>query len=207
MKEVVRFGREPVSLDDVWELAHGRARAELDADPGYRAKLAASQASLQRQLASGPRFLLAMSEASVRSGGKWQDASRLAVFQRRISLDLHGVSLGQGLRELGEKAGIRVTYSADVLRADAPVELSAPSITVGGAFSALLYDAGVDVLLTPSGQAAIVKRVDAAAQGGTVVGRVTDAKTQTALVGATVGLEGTRHSATTGNDGRFRMPR
>jgi histidine ammonia-lyase len=49
----IRFGRRPVTLDDVWELAHGRARAELDPDPAYRAELEASHASLQRQLRAG----------------------------------------------------------------------------------------------------------------------------------------------------------
>ena len=40
---------------------------------------------------------------------------------------------------------------------------------------------------------------------GAIVGRVTDGKTQTPLVGATVVVEGTRHSATTGSDGWYRM--
>ncbi|MES1172291.1 MAG: aromatic amino acid ammonia-lyase [Bacteroidota bacterium] len=47
------FGRRPLSMDDVWDLAQGRAHAELDADPSYREKLEASRASLERQLKAG----------------------------------------------------------------------------------------------------------------------------------------------------------
>jgi len=49
----VGFGREAITIDQVWELAHGRARAALDADAGYRRALEASHASLQRQLRAG----------------------------------------------------------------------------------------------------------------------------------------------------------
>jgi histidine ammonia-lyase len=49
----VGFGREAITIDQVWELAHGRARAALDADAGYRRTLEASHASLQRQLRAG----------------------------------------------------------------------------------------------------------------------------------------------------------
>jgi histidine ammonia-lyase len=49
----IGFGRQAITLDQVWELAHGRARAALDPDPAYRRTLEASHASLQRQLKAG----------------------------------------------------------------------------------------------------------------------------------------------------------
>jgi TonB-linked SusC/RagA family outer membrane protein len=44
-----------------------------------------------------------------------------------------------------------------------------------------------------------------AGQGGTIVGRVTDARTNTGIQSATVQVEATRLAATTGSDGRFRI--
>ena len=52
-RPTVPFGRQPVTLEQIWELAHGRASAQLVPDPEYRAQLEASRASLQRQLAAG----------------------------------------------------------------------------------------------------------------------------------------------------------
>ena len=69
--------------------------------------------------------------------------------------------------------------------------------------SALLQQVLRAVLVTPAGQVAVVRAESP--QGGAIVGRVTDAKTQTPLVGATVVVEGTRHSGTTESDGRYRM--
>jgi outer membrane receptor protein involved in Fe transport len=71
----------------------------------------------------------------------------------------------------------------------------------------VLLDAGVDVLMTPDGRAALVKRPAAVAlQTGTIVGRVTDKNGGTALVGATLVVEGTSRSASTRNDGFYRIP-
>jgi len=49
----VVFGRAPLTIADVCAVAHGRAQARLNADPEYRARLEASRASLERQLAAG----------------------------------------------------------------------------------------------------------------------------------------------------------
>jgi histidine ammonia-lyase len=50
--EVV-FGRAPLTIGDICAVARGRARARLNPDPEYRARLEASRASLERQLAAG----------------------------------------------------------------------------------------------------------------------------------------------------------
>ena len=47
------FGAGPVGLEQISALATGRARAELSANPEYRARLEASRRSLERQLAAG----------------------------------------------------------------------------------------------------------------------------------------------------------
>src|SRR5688500_2453932 len=88
------------------------------------------------QVASGPRFLMAPRGSSSTNAARWADASRLPVFQRRIALDLRDVPLGQALSDVGRKAGLWITYSPNVVRAKAPVTLSANAITVGAALSA-----------------------------------------------------------------------
>jgi len=49
----VVFGRNPIRIDDIVALARGEARAVLDDDPGYRARLEASRALLERHLEQG----------------------------------------------------------------------------------------------------------------------------------------------------------
>lgn len=49
----VTFGRVPLTLDDVNDIAAGRASVALDPDPEYRRHLEASRASLERQLRAG----------------------------------------------------------------------------------------------------------------------------------------------------------
>ena len=47
------FGARPLTLEQICDVAQGRARARLDPDPEYRARLEASRASLERQLRAG----------------------------------------------------------------------------------------------------------------------------------------------------------
>jgi histidine ammonia-lyase len=49
----VTFGAGPLTLEQICDLAQGRARPALNGEPAYRARLEASRASLERQLAAG----------------------------------------------------------------------------------------------------------------------------------------------------------
>jgi histidine ammonia-lyase len=49
----VVFGGKPLTLEQICDVAQGRALGRLNAAPDYRARLEASRASLERQLASG----------------------------------------------------------------------------------------------------------------------------------------------------------
>src|SRR5439155_15897212 len=104
---------------------------------------------------------------------RWKDASDAAVFRKPISLELNDVPLGEALSAIAQRAGLRLTYSAAVVPLDTRVTFSASNLTVGAVLSAVLYDAGVDVLLTSNGQAALVKRgVLGEPQVGASIGRV-----------------------------------
>jgi outer membrane receptor protein involved in Fe transport len=153
--------------------------------------------------AQAPRFLWA--EAG-RDRPVELDPASTAVFQRRVTLDLESGTIGQALAALGRQTGLRLVYSRDVVNLDAATRIKAEDITVAAALTEILFGAGVDVVLSRDNRVTLVPRKIAPAPAvGTVVGKVTDAKTRTALVGATVVVEGTRLSATTGNDGRYRI--
>jgi len=49
----VVFGGKPLTLEQICDVAQGRAQARLNPDPEYRARLEASRASLERQLRAG----------------------------------------------------------------------------------------------------------------------------------------------------------
>src|SRR6266571_7852475 len=131
-------------------IAGGGIRVAQAQDPAQGVELAAS----------GPRFLAAASPRSSDGGAAphWTDASNAAVFRKLISLELNDVSLAEALSAIAERAGLRLTYSAAVVPLDTRVTFSASNLTVGAVLSAVLYDAGVDVLLTSRGQAALVSR-------------------------------------------------
>src|SRR2546422_8569152 len=156
--------------------------------------------------AAGPRFLAAGPGRSSDAVPRWSDASNAAVFRKTISVDLEDVPLGEALSTIAQQAGLRLTYSAAVVPLDTRVTFSASNLTLGAVLSAVLYDAGVDVLLTSNGQAALVKRgaLDGF-QGGTVTGRVTDSLSGQGIAVATVTVVGTGLSARSGDDGRYRI--
>jgi outer membrane receptor protein involved in Fe transport len=152
-----------------------------------------------------PRFIEAWGRP-----GRPVDVSRAAVLWRRVSLDLTGVPVDTALRVIARDAGLELAYTQGVVPGDRRVSLHAQGITVASALTEVLLGMPVDVAVGRTGQLAIVRATEPLVapepvQTGTVVGRVTDGKSRAALAGATVVLDGTRHGATTGNDGRYRI--
>ena len=155
---------------------------------------------------AGPRFLALEVSRSSDAAPRWTDASNAAVFRKVISVDLRDVPLAQALSIIAQRAGLRLTYSAAVVPLDTRVTFSASQLTVGAVLSAVLYDAGVDVLLTSHGQAALVKRgTGDELQVGAVVGRVTDSLSGQGIAVATVVIDRTALSARSGDDGSYRL--
>src|SRR2546429_5524901 len=188
---------------------YGRASAVVALVAGLAAAAGIRVANAQDadqpvQLAAvGPRFLApASSGADVR----WKDASNAAGFRKTISVDLKDVPLREALSAIAREAGLHLTYSGAVVPLDARVTFSASHLTVGAVLSAVLYDAGVDVLLTAKGRAALVKRgaLDGL-QEGTVSGRVTDSLSGQGIAVATVTVVGTGLSARSAEDGSYRI--
>ncbi len=153
-----------------------------------------------------PRFLLAVASTPA-SQPVPVDVRRTPSLSRRISLDLDGVPLKQALAEISLEAGLPLVYSDDVLPAEARVRLRADGITVAAALTDVLFDTGLDVVFDARGRAVLMKRSQVAAwmQGGTVSGRVTDAKTEQGVAGVRVFLDGTRWGTTTDSVGGYRL--
>jgi vitamin B12 transporter len=131
------------------------------------------------------------------------------MLRQPIMLQLEGATLERTLRTIATKAGLDLSYSRTVVPLSRVVSVDVRGGTVAEALRQALIGVPVELWISVSGKAALVP-LDAEHVGpglgtGTVVGRVTDAKTQTPLVGATIALEGTRHTATTGSDGRYRL--
>jgi outer membrane receptor protein involved in Fe transport len=150
----------------------------------------------------GPRFLLATATKVVPV-----DVGRTAVLARRLSLHLEGATLKEALAEITSRSGLRLAYSDDLVPLEKRVHLRADAITAAAALTDVLFDVGVDVVFRADGSAALVRRTEAeAVQEGVIVGRVTDRRTAGPIVGAAIEVQGTRLSATSGDDGRYRIP-
>ena len=151
----------------------------------------------------GPRFLLASAD---RGPPVPADTRRSPTLKRRISVSFDGVSLKQALDEISRRANLRIMYSPSLVPLGSRVYLKAENITVAGALSEILMDVAVDVLLSPGGQAALVRRAAPPAPvTGAVSGRVLDAATGQDLQHAEVSVEGTSWRALTDARGRYRI--
>ncbi|HEY3280077.1 MAG TPA: carboxypeptidase-like regulatory domain-containing protein, partial [Gemmatimonadales bacterium] len=133
------------------------------------------------------------------------DASRIAALRRRVALALENVRLEEALNAVAREAEIRLVYVRSILPLDSLVRFRSDSITVAAALTELLLGLRVDVLVSGSGQIALVRSTTQRIVPGNVVGRVVDSATDAPLAGAAVYLEGTRWRTATAEDGGFRL--
>jgi outer membrane receptor protein involved in Fe transport len=126
-----------------------------------------------------------------------------APLARQVTIARSGVLLQQVLLDIANQAELGLSYGEDLVRARVVVSLSAKAETAADALQQVTDGTDWAVLVTPTGQVAVLRREPA--QVGTIAGSVTDAKTGTALGGATIVAEGTSLSATTGSDGHYRL--
>ncbi len=129
-----------------------------------------------------------------------------APLRRLVTLDLQNVTLQTALEAIDRQAALGLIYTARVVPLGRRVTVQVEHVPAEVALREVLRGTNAAVEVA-AGQIVVVQREHAAPppQGGAVTGRVTDAKTRAVLAGATVVVEGTRHSATTGSDGRYRI--
>jgi TonB-linked SusC/RagA family outer membrane protein len=132
-----------------------------------------------------------------------RDASGL---DREVTLNLKNAPLATALQEIAGKAGVRLTYSDAMLPPGRRISLRVERITAADAVVRVLRDTDLEVVITPTGQAALVRRrPQAEVRQGTITGRVTDASTGEPLQGAQVAVVDTRFTALTATDGSYTM--
>ncbi len=151
---------------------------------------------------SAPRFFAALTPVPIPV-----DIARTPVLQRRIALDLRGVTIAAALQAIGDSSGLSFAYSRAEVPVDRHVRLEARDITVAAALTEVLLSTNIDVAFTDRGTAMLVRRPPPPARvaNGTITGMVTDAKTGAPLWGASVQLAGTQLGATVRQDGRYRL--
>ncbi|MGH7720723.1 MAG: TonB-dependent receptor plug domain-containing protein, partial [Gemmatimonadaceae bacterium] len=159
---------------------------------------------LPGQLAErGPRFLLDRGSTLVPL-----DVARTPVLKRLLSLDLAGVSTREALKSIARQAGFELLFSDQIVPHARRVQLRASGISVAAALTDVLLEAGVDIVFTRSGSAALVRRPPAQAMpaAGTITGRVTDATTGLGVPGAQLLVAETELSRVSDDDGRYTIP-
>ncbi len=135
-----------------------------------------------------------------------QDRGRPASpLERHVTVHLRDVSLAQALRTLEALGGVRVSFSSDIVPVTKQVSVDLDDGTLREAFRRVLEGTGLEVLVQAGDHLVLVKAPSDPVQGGTVTGRVTDAKTQQPIAGASVALASTRWRATTDQNGQYRI--
>jgi iron complex outermembrane receptor protein len=141
---------------------------------------------------------------------KPREAEQSAVLVRRVSLEVADAPLDLALKTLTQEAGLNITYSPAVLPHGKRVTIKAGDIAVVTALTEMLFRSGLDVVVDRDGALALVvcrhpvPRAEVQ-DSGTIVGAVTDKATGAPIAGATLAVEGTQRTTTTGGDGRYRM--
>jgi TonB-dependent SusC/RagA subfamily outer membrane receptor len=125
--------------------------------------------------------------------------------QARVSIDAENQSLRVVLDDIARQAGLRPSYNPALVPATARVTLHAKSIPVTEAFERVLRNTGLVAQIQVTGNVLLVRAAAADFANGTIVGIVTDAKTKQPLRGVTIMVEGTKRSAVTDENGRFRL--
>jgi hypothetical protein len=108
------------------------------------------QANAQERRASAPDPMIS-TYTSTRAR-----TAQIPILDRSIAVDLEGTSLEQALAQIAARAGLRLTYSTDLLPDDHRISLHASSITAANAVRRVLRGTSLDLLVSPSGHAVLV---------------------------------------------------
>ena len=145
------------------------------------------------------------------------------ILNQVLVLNFDGTTVEQALKEIADKAGLRIQFSKDVtlLKWDAPVHLQIGNATVAGAIYAVLHHVEkyhVRLLVTRYGQlilsqaedyyqgdkeAESISIVEVLEQYGSLKGKVIDDLTGRTLYGASIILHGTAIGTSSDNEGEF----
>jgi hypothetical protein len=112
----------------------------------------AVDAAAQQEPRSAPQPYQPYTYVSVRAR-----AADIPSLDRTMAIDLNRTPLRQALEEIAAQAGLRLTYSTDLLPPEYRVSLHHTSITGADAVLRVLQGTSLDVLVGPSGHAVLVE--------------------------------------------------
>jgi TonB-dependent SusC/RagA subfamily outer membrane receptor len=154
----------------------------------------------------GPTFYT----ASTSGGSIAVNVGTIAILQHQIAIDLSDDPLSLALDAVSRAAHVAILYNAVDIPRDRRVTLEAKRITLAGALNVILVDAGVDVHVLDQETIALARRGATVPNTfthrqstATVLGRVTDLAKHIALRDVTVNAVGSKHHATTDQDGSY----
>jgi hypothetical protein len=84
-------------------------------------------------------------------------AQRIPSLARNISVDLRSASMQEALAQVAAHAGLRLTYSTDLLPANYRISLRKRQISAADAMVRILRGTTLDLLVAPSGEAVVVR--------------------------------------------------
>jgi hypothetical protein len=84
-------------------------------------------------------------------------AQRIPSLDRNISVELESASLQEALAQVAAHAGLRLTYSTDLLPAGYRISLRKRQISAVDAVVRILRGTTLDLLVAPSGEAVLVR--------------------------------------------------
>ncbi len=134
------------------------------------------------------------------------DVERLPLALRRpLTLRLEGVSVERAVREIVTRARLNLSYSGAVLPLKRFVTVDVEHASVMEALRQALAGVPLELWVSTSGKMLLVPIAEEGTQGGTIAGRVTDAKTGQGVASARVTIDGASLSALTNDSGGFRV--
>ncbi|HEX9483085.1 MAG TPA: TonB-dependent receptor plug domain-containing protein, partial [Gemmatimonadaceae bacterium] len=130
---------------------------------------------------------------------------------RLVTLDLSDVPLREALKAVARQSGVSLIYASNTVPLERRVSLHVQAASVDAALRDALRETDAEPRETASGQVMLVKRSARPASErservlvGSISGRVIDSAGGTAVVRATVTVDGARRT-TTDDDGRYRF--
>ena len=154
--------------------------------------------------AAGPRFLSTPDRNEPPS-----DVSTAPVLQRRVTLEIDRVALGDALQTIARQARLHFAVSREIVPVERPVTVHADGITVGAALFELLTGLGLDVQLSRDASTlSLIPRpgamLPARRQGtATISGHVIDVALRSSLSDVVVRADGSTLSAASNGEGKY----
>jgi len=127
------------------------------------------------------------------------------VLARPVTVDVNRASLQDAIETVAASASVRVQYRARLLASyKTPITLHAAKMPLGAALGRVLEGTGLRAVAV-AGDIVNIERDVNVAQSGIITGSVVDAATKRSLRGVTLVVDGTKLTATTGDDGTFKI--